>query len=77
LDEKPELFFVLRNMEMNDLITKAMHSKSKKMLKKAKKKSERVIMDNDLSGIFDIDMATPIKENIVVVKNRIGKQSKE
>ncbi|MBI4650455.1 hypothetical protein HY745_04045 [Candidatus Desantisbacteria bacterium] len=56
LDEDPKLFFTLRKAEMDDLITQALQSKSKKMLKKAKKKTARVIDKKDLSGIFNIDM---------------------
>ena len=56
LDKSPELFFVLRKAEMKDLITKAVHEKSKKMLKKALKKTSRVIDDSDIADIFNIDM---------------------
>jgi hypothetical protein len=41
---------------MDDLITKALQDKSKKMLKKAEKKTSRAIDDLDAAGIFGIDM---------------------
>lgn len=56
LDKSPELFFVLRKVEMKDLITKAVHEKSRKMLKKAEKKTSRVIDDSNIKDIFNIDM---------------------
>ncbi len=56
LDKSPELFFILRKAEMKNLITKAVHEKSKKMLKKALKKTSRVIDDSDIADIFNIDM---------------------
>ena len=52
LDEDPKLFFTLRNIEMDDLIQKAVKDKSKNMLKKAEKKSSRVIDDNEIARIF-------------------------
>ena len=52
LDKDPKLFFTLRNIEMNDLIHKAVKDKSKSMLKKARTKSSRVIDDNDIAQIF-------------------------
>jgi len=56
LDESPELFFILRKVEMKDLITEAVQKKSKKLIEKAKKKSSRVIDDSEVADIFDIDM---------------------
>lgn len=56
LDESPELFFKLRKIDMNDLISKAVHEKSKQLLKKAEKKTSRVIDDSDIADIFDIDI---------------------
>ncbi len=56
LDQDPKLFFKLRNAEMDDLITKALQDKSKKMLKKAEKKTSRAIDDLDAAGMFGIDM---------------------
>ncbi len=52
LDENPKLFFTLRNIEMDDLIHKAVKDKSKSMLKKARNKTSRVIDDNDVVQIF-------------------------
>ena len=56
LDDDPKLFFLLRKVEIDDLITEALRDKSKKMLKKAKKKTSRVIDDLDAVKMFGIDI---------------------
>ncbi len=56
LDEDPSLFFVLRKMKMDDLITQAVRDKSERLLKQAKKKTSRVIDDADLGDVFGIDL---------------------
>jgi len=55
LDDDPKLFFLLRKAQMDDLITEALRDKSKKMLKKAEKKTFRVIDDLDAAEVFGID----------------------
>ncbi len=61
LDEDPNLFFVLRKIEINDLITEAVKSKTEKLLTKAKRKSGRIIEDQDLSSVFGIKLDSVIK----------------
>jgi uncharacterized Zn finger protein len=56
LDEDPSLFFVLRKVKMDDLITQAIREKSARLLKQAKKKTARVIDDADLEDVFGIEM---------------------
>jgi len=56
LDEDPSLFFVLRKVKMDDLITQAIRDKSARLLKQAKKKTARVIDDADLGEVFGIKM---------------------
>jgi uncharacterized Zn finger protein len=56
LDEDPSLFFVLRKVKMDDLITQAIRDKSARLLKQAKKKTARVIDDADLGDVFGIEM---------------------
>jgi len=78
LDEDPELFFKLRKVRVKDLITQAVEEKTHKLLKKAKKKTERVIADSDLADVFGIDMEenlTPSKRKAKVLK-RISKRKK-
>ena len=56
LDDDPKLFFLLRKVKIDDLITKALRDKSKKLLKKAKEKTSRVINDLDAGKIFGIEI---------------------
>jgi uncharacterized Zn finger protein len=58
LDEKPELFFILRGIKIDDFVGKMLKRESAKMLKKAKVKSARVIKakDEDISKLFGIEM---------------------
>ncbi|MGR3318381.1 MAG: SWIM zinc finger family protein, partial [Candidatus Anammoxibacter sp.] len=56
LDDDPNLFFTLRKVNVNDLVTRAVKDKTKELLKKAGKKSSRIIEDSDLSSLFGIEM---------------------
>jgi uncharacterized Zn finger protein len=58
LDEKPELFFVLRGIRMDDFVGRVVKRESEKMLRKAKVKTGRVIAakDSEVSAMFGIEM---------------------
>ncbi|MDQ1354399.1 MAG: SWIM-type protein [Acidobacteriota bacterium] len=56
LDTEPGLFFTLRKVEIKDLVSETVQRKSQELLKKAKKKSSRVLEDSDLSAIFGIQL---------------------
>ncbi len=57
LDDDPHLFFLLRKVNMKDLVSETIRESKKALLSKAKKKTSRVIEDNDaLSDIFGIDL---------------------
>ena len=56
MDENPALFFVLRNANIDDLVSKAIAQKSEALLKKSSKKTKRVIKDDDVSAMFDIEL---------------------
>lgn len=56
LDENPALFFVLRNADVDELISKAIIHKSETLLNKSGRKSRRVIEGNDLTNMFGIEM---------------------
>lgn len=56
LDENPALFFVLRNVNVDKLISKAIIQKSETLLSKSGRKSGRIIEGNDLSAMFGIEM---------------------
>ncbi len=59
LDEEPGLFFKLRRVKMKDLITHAVEDETHKLLKKAKRKTGRVIAESDLADVFGIEMDDP------------------
>ncbi len=56
LDENPALFFTLRNVNIDELISKAVVQKSETLLNKSGRKSKRVIESDDLSAMFGIEM---------------------
>jgi uncharacterized Zn finger protein len=57
LDEDPGLFFVLRKVNIKDLISETVKESKKELLQKAKKKTSRIIKnDSNLSGLFGIDL---------------------
>ena len=56
LDSDPTLFFTLRDVAIDTLVSKAVENKKLSFLEKAKQKSSRVIADSDLSLLFGIDI---------------------
>ncbi|MBW2630568.1 MAG: hypothetical protein JRC90_02195 [Deltaproteobacteria bacterium] len=76
LDEDPSLFFKLRKVDMGDLISRAVEDKTQKLLKKARRKSSRVIDDSSLSDVFGIDLedTVPVKVKTRKVKSTIRKK---
>jgi uncharacterized Zn finger protein len=71
LDNNPSLFFELRNINVEDLISETTISKSKTLVEKSKKKSGRVIENTDISDLFGIDIEEnkESKEQTKVAKN--------
>jgi uncharacterized Zn finger protein len=58
LDDDPSLFFVLREVNINDLISETISKKARTLLEKSKAKSRRIIEDTDISDMFGIEMET-------------------
>ena len=56
LDHDPNLFFLLRKIEIRDLISETIRDKTKELLTRAKRKSLRIIEDQDLSSVFGIEL---------------------
>lgn len=56
LDESPELFFSMRNVEMDALIGQAILDHKQKLLARASKKGSRIIEETDLSRTFGIEL---------------------
>lgn len=55
LDENPALFFVLRDVGIDDLVTRVVGEKSGDLLERAARRSARVI-DDDIAAMFGIDI---------------------
>ena len=55
LDKEPELFFVLRNIDVEQFITEAVSKKSQALLEKSNKKGRRIIEDEDALNMFNIE----------------------
>ena len=77
LDRDPELFFKLRQVKMKDLVSEAVEEKTQELLKKARKKSARVIDDSDLADVFGIDMETPVTPKKKKANALTGKSGKK
>lgn len=83
LDENPLLFFILRNVDVEELISKAISQKSETLLKKSRKKSDRVIENGDISSLFGIEMETPLStdedpdETVMTQDTRWAAQGKD
>ena len=78
LDDDPNLFFTLRKANVNDLITRAVKDKTKELLRKAGKKSSRIIEDADLSAVFGIEMdKTTTKTSSSVSKPKTKRKVKK
>lgn len=56
LDENPGLFFVLRDVNIDDLVAKAVTEKSETLLRKSARTSRRVIASDDISDMFGIEI---------------------
>ena len=54
LDEDPMGFFVLRGLDPDKFIARAVESRVSLMLKNAKKKSTRIIDDQDVDALFGV-----------------------
>lgn len=56
LDHDPNLFFLLRKIEIGNLISEMIKDKTEELLTRAKKKSLRILEDQDLSSVFGIEL---------------------
>lgn len=56
LDEDPRLFFILRGVNVEALISETITRKSESLLEKSKTKSRRVMKESNLSEMFGIEL---------------------
>ena len=59
LDEKPELFFLLRGIDVNSFIGKAVADEGRKMVKKAARKTTLSLDETQMEALFGISLETP------------------
>jgi Uncharacterized conserved protein len=64
LDDDAGLFFVLRNINIEELISETINKKSKTLLEKSETRSRRILDETDISGMFGIDMETEFKAEV-------------
>lgn len=79
LDDDPSLFFILRKVEMKDLITRTVDNETQKLLQKAKIKADRIIPESNLGDIFGIEMeetVAPVKRKARATKKASKKKKK-
>ena len=74
LDEDPSLFFLLRNIEVEKLISSAVAQKSEKLLKKKPVESKRIMNDVDIASVFGIDGSSELEEKKKTTKNNKKKK---
>lgn len=55
-DNAPDMFFSLRGVKVDELISETITNQTEKLLKKSTRKSSRVMDETDVSGLFGIDM---------------------
>lgn len=70
LDKDPTLFFVLRKVKMEDLISDAISQKTETILKKSNVKSRRIIEDTDIGDLFGIEMETKAETKQVTKRGK-------
>ncbi|MBA3005816.1 MAG: hypothetical protein KKB91_12495 [Proteobacteria bacterium] len=58
IDDDPTLFFTLRGVRTDELVTEAVHDKTAELLAKAEARSAKILDEDDLSSLFGIDLDT-------------------
>lgn len=76
LDENPALFFTLRNVNIDELVSKAIAQKTETLLKKSDRRSGRVMDEGDISAMFGIEMENDSVEVNVNPRKSIEKVAK-
>jgi hypothetical protein len=81
LDEKPDLFFTLRGIEINKFVASVAKEESRKLLVQADAQSDRVLSieesDTDLGELFGISFDNSTSKNSVVVVKQLIKKRRQ
>lgn len=56
LDENPSLFFILRQVNQEELLDEALQNSAEDLVSRARNRSSRVMDDTDLGSVFGIEM---------------------
>lgn len=78
LDENPTLFFTLRAVDVHNLISKAIQSKTQNMLSKSGAKSRRILEDADIGAMFGVTVEAMVPDatnNTVKNPKKRGKRT--
>lgn len=67
-DHDSELFFQLRNVKMNDLISASLAAQSQEMMGKSGRRGRRVVDDGDLGSTFGIELDMVAEEGSTTAK---------
>jgi uncharacterized Zn finger protein len=74
MDDNPTLFFELRNINIDELISETISKESNTLLEKSKIKSRRVLDEGDISEMFGIEMEIEKKAKTkAVTKTKVKK----
>jgi uncharacterized Zn finger protein len=74
LDEDPTLFFTLRAVDIHNLISKAIQSKTQTMLSKTGYKSRRILEDADIAAMFGVEVEAMVPG---AINNTVKKERKK
>lgn len=61
-DENPRLFFELRNVKIDEIISETISKQSQTLLEKSKTRSSRVLDETDIFDVFGVDMGIDDKD---------------
>lgn len=73
LDKDPTLFFTLRAVDIHDLISKAIQSKTQTMLSKSRAKSRRILDNADIAAMFGVEVEAMVPD---AINNTVKKPKK-
>jgi uncharacterized Zn finger protein len=76
LDKDPTLFFTLRAVDIHDLISKAIQSKTQTMLSKSGAKSRRILDNADIAAMFGVEVEAMVPDATNVTDKKQKNQGK-
>ncbi len=77
LDEDPSLFFTLRGVKIEELISEAIRGKAQSMLGHTGVKSRRILEDVDVAAMFGVEVAAVEMVPVKKKKPKTGKRRKK